>query len=316
MNGMEDKQAQASVSHGDAATEPIDLAQAFKLLNKANKEDAAGAVEDAETEPGSEAVYNGEDDGEEADDEGSSAPDYSEDDEYDDGDDGGSSVGIDAIDFDSRKQEILRNIQQQAMSEVRKDFKEQSIEYYSLNEITERDEQSGRVMFRNPDVQDARDPEYYFHSRTEAQNFVDSWNKGVDNEFRSAINKKQQELMQKSAPVIQLIDFIPKYEAMDETTQSVFDAIIEPYAIKDNQGREIAFNINLDAAARQAASIAKSLNVAPSRRQAIEETNSQSDADAPAFDMKSGNGESADEAEPKTLGEALKRIDGMRKENK
>lgn len=308
---------QAVPAQPDAATTPIDLASAFKMLNQANREAAEEPVETGETDTsdnGTESIADGI---EQNDSEGTVAAEPV----FTSGtsDDGSSDV-IEAIDFNAYKQDMLRDIQRNAQAQVRKEFDEQNIGYYSMAELTVRDEQTGQVRFRNPDVQDDRDPNYYFKSRSELQQFIQAWNQGVDFEYRKAVNEKQRELMQLEAPKARLIDFMPKWNSMDDTTKQVFDALLEGHEIRDASGKEIGFNVNLDAVAAQAAKIARSF--AP----AVQQTQQQDAGDSgqskvpassgPAMDMRTGNGVAEDEKEPTNIGEALKMFDKKNKGGK
>ena len=306
----------APVVQTDAATEPIDLAQAFKMLNQANREAAQNMVEDGEgvrdsqggtdsQEPSDTNAVGIQDDQSEV-----TASDISDTGEH--SDDGGSADGIEAIDFNAYKQDMLRNIQRNATSQIRKEFEEQNIGYYSAAELTVRDEQTGQVRFRNPDVQDERDPNYYFKSRSEMQQFVDAWNKGVDFEFRKAVNEKQRELMNQEAPRAALIDFIPRFQAMNPATQGIFDALLEGHEVRDANGKTVGFNVNLNAVAAQAEKIAKSIGGNQVAQQPVEQDtgkNQVSNYSEPAMDAKTGNGKATDEKEPTNIGEALKMFD-------
>ena len=308
---------QAVPAQPDAATTPIDLASAFKMLNQANREAAEEPVETGEADTsdnGIEPVPEGIDQngGEGTVEPAGESGDGSVDD--------GSASSIEAIDFNAYKQDMLRDIQRNAQAQVRKEFDEQNIGYYSMAELTVRDEQTGQVRFRNPDVQDDRDPNYYFKSRSELQQFIQAWNQGVDFEYRKAVNEKQRELMQLEAPKARLIDFMPKWNSMDDTTKQVFDALLEGHEIRDASGKEIGFNVNLAAVAAQAAKIAKSF--APTAQQTQQQDAGDSGqskvpaSSGPAMDMRTGNGVSEDEKEPTNIGEALKMFDKKNKGGK
>ena len=305
------------IPQSDAATTPIDLAQAFKMLNQANREAAEADVDGREDQAGSEPVDvpgSGEAvAGMEAD-----AAGYSGE-QADDGNDGGSADGIEAIDFNAYKQQILRDIQRNAADQVRKEFNDQNIGYYSAAELTVRDEQTGQVRFRNPDVQDERNPDYYFKSRAEMQQFIQAWNQGVDFEFRKAVNEKQRNLMTQEAPRAALIDFIPRWQAMDPVTQNVFDSLLEGHEVTDSTGKTVGFNVNLAAVAAQAEKIAKNFGgsqVAQQQGNANAGGATAPAASGPAMDLKTGNGQASDEKEPTSIGEALKMLDKKNKGGK
>jgi len=313
---MED---QNPLAQTDAATTPIDLASAFKMLNQANREAAQsdvggegnlednGSIEQDVSNGSNQSVDDGEN--------GSSFESSADggDNDYD----GGSSDSIEAIDFNAYKQDLLRNIQRNAASEVRREFNEQNIGYYSAAELTVRDEQTGQVRFRNPDVQDERDPNYYFKSRSEMQQFIQAWNQGVDFEFRKAVNEKQRDLMNQAAPTARLMDFYPKWQAMDDNTKAIFDELLEGHEIRDTNGKEIGYNVNLDAVAAQASKIAKRFQSQPQQTQQAEaQVSASQGSSGPALDMKTGNGNSQDEKEPTSIGEALKMLDKKNKGGK
>lgn len=303
------EQVNEPVSFGDAATEPVDLAQAFKFLNQANREGAQPPVEeeapaagvaesDGQREPGiSEQPVQGaaQDNSAPAGTGDSSGASY-----------GGSSDGIQAIDFDARRQEILRGVQQQALSDVRQEFKNNGIEYCSIDQLWKKDEQTGRVTFQNPD-----DPRNPFTSRAEAQAWVDAFNKQIDSRFRQEVNKKQQELMGNTAPTLRLINFAPKYQAMSQDEKDIMDDLLDGYGVKDRSGRIVGYNVDLDAVAAQAKRIAK--RMAPRAPETLPEAPKSS---GPAMDMPTGQGTRNDTKEPKTIGEALKMYDSQKKGRK
>ncbi len=212
---------------------------------------------------------------------------------------------------------MLRDIQKNAQNQIRKEFNDQNIGYYSMAELTIRDEQTGRVMYRNPDVQDERDPNYYFKSRKELADFCDSWNKGVDYEYRKAVNERASKLMQQEAPKARLMDFWPKWQAMDGRTKTVFDALLEGHEIRDANGKEIGYDVNLHSVAAQAERIAKSFGGGVQQQAGQDDGSGKAPVSSePALDAKTGNGKAADEKEPTSIGEALKMLDKQNKRGK
>lgn len=306
MDGIENKEP---IPQGDPATEPIDLAQAFKMYNQANRTAAEPAVDD---EPAAEPVPDGGGiGGGEA---GEAAPAAEADASI--GYDGGSGADLDGsadviepVDYNPAREQILRDVQQEALRSVRQRFSEQQIEMWSIEDLYERDENTGRVRFRNPD-----DPNRDFQSRYEAQQFVDAMNKQITQSFRAEVNKAQREIIQREAPKLRLIEFAPKYDAMDQVTKDIFDDMIEPYSVRDNGGNIIGFNVNLDAVHAQAAKIAKRFQ--QPQQQVVQGAEAASKAPtSPAMDIKTGASQSQPQ-EPKTIGEALKMYDTNKRKEK
>ena len=202
---------------------------------------------------------------------------------------------------------------------MRDEFKKNNIGYFELNELKQVDESNGQIRFRNPDVRndDMRNPDYYFKSRSDAMKFIESWNKGVDDEWRKAVNRKQMELLNEQAPKIRLLDFAPTYNSLDDDTRSVFETLIAPYEISDSNGNPIGYNVDLNAeAARARKIVAQFRKQQPQAAQQQQRQQQPKQSSGPAMDMKSGNGMSPDEGEPKTIGEALKMYDQRKKKEK
>lgn len=303
------------VSFGDPATEPVDLAQAFKMYNEANRASAQDPVEEGSPavgvgeagDPGIEGSGSGDP---EATDEtldtsaGTGQPE-------DSSDPGGSATVIEPIDYDSRRQEILTGIQKNAINQVRQDFAKNQIKLCTIEDLYQRDENSGRVTFKNPD-----DPTRDFASRSEAQQWVDAFNKQIEMRFRQEVNNKQKELVTSAAPTLRLIEFAPKYESMSKIEQDILDDLIEGYAVTDTRGQIIGYNIDLNAMAAQASKIAKRMpqQAQPEPDDPKDPKESAKQQSTPAMDMPTGNGKSVMEKEPESIGEALKMYDKMKRE--
>lgn len=298
----EEMLASQQADEAPAAPEPQDLASAMLAYRAANQPPAQDPVAaegaDGDVQPGGagEAGPADEPAGEPA-----AVP---EPDEPGDGDgDGGYATGIEAIDFDAQKQSMLRDIQRRSRADVAREFAENNIGKYSITELRIEDERTGNVLYRNPDVRDERDPNYYFKSRSEAQSFVDSWNKGVDYEYQKAVNEKQREMVNDILPTVRMIDFMPKWKAMDDATKQVFDALLEGHEVRDSSGKEVGFDVDLDAVAAQAVRIAalnRPQQQAPAQKAQPQQRQQQQQQQptGPALDMRTGGGQAADEEMP------------------
>ena len=194
---------------------------------------------------------------------------------------------------------------------MRQDFSKNNITPCTIEELYQRDEQTGRVTFKNPD-----DPTRAFSSRADAQQWVDAFNKQVEARFRQEVNKKQQELVESNAPQLRLIAFAPKFDAMSKAAQDILDDLIEPYAVRDAAGRTVGYNVNLDVMAAQAEKIAKRFPEQQAAQAAENPQEAGKQASRPAMNLPTGNGKNADEEEPKTIGEALKMYDKQQREKR
>ena len=314
---MSNEENKAVVDESQATPEPTDIASAFKIFNENNRKAAESNVasgEATESEGDIEGTVSTEPDGT-ADDATDTVGDIPEDTS---GSVGGSTTLIEPVDYSPHRQEVLKNIQNQAINEVRKELKDNGVDLWTITDIREQEldrdgNPTGRVFYRNPD-----DPNNPFTNRTDAQNFINSINDEINNLFRTKVNEKQQELLQKSLPTLRMMDFAPTYQKMSDIEKEVFDDLVSPYAIKNEANAVIGFNVDLEAVANTAKQISKRFSQSQNTqtqdsKQVKENTASGS---LPAMDMKSGNGVSPDENEPKTIGEALKRVDEMNRKKK
>ena len=293
MNGIE-----SNPYAGENANEPMDLADAFSRIVKANAAAAQGDVEApeqnaGEPEPAGEAAAPSEP-------ETASVGEATGEDVL-----GGSPDVLEPIDYNTHRKAILDRIQREALNDVRKLFSDEGIQLVSIDKLYQRDEQTGRVTFQNPD-----DPRNPFTSRAEAQQWVESMNKQINAKFRMDVNQRQQELLNEYLPQLKVLDFKPTYDAMDQVTREIFDDLVDQYSVTDRSGRVVGFNVDLSSVAKQAAKIAKRFsNQAQQAQQQEEPKDQKAQGSKPALDMKSGKSISNDEQEPKTIGEALKMFD-------
>lgn len=154
-------------------------------------------------------------------------------------------------DYDQIQQRIIASVRQQAAMAANERFRQEGIEKATLTQLYQRDEDTGRVTFHNPD-----DPDRPFESRAQAQAWVDSYNQQVEAEWVNYANQMQQQFASQTLPAMRLIQFAPIYDSMDQRTQRYFDAVIEDYAVKDSTGAVIGYSCDLNAAHAQAQRLA------------------------------------------------------------
>lgn len=300
----------------EAAREPVDIAEAFRMYNKAQQEAAQESLGDTEDNSEDNGSVDGFDGGVDGYEDNAGQGEGESDTPSEPGDDdsvGGSSDVIEPVDYSPAKQAILKDIQDAAIQQVRREMAEQEIELWSMEDIYERDENTGRVTFHNPD-----DPNRPFASRAEAQAFIEAMNKEVTNYFRNEVNKKQRELVNAATPQLQTIDYADTYMAMSETEQKIFNDLIEPYAITNREGKVIGFNVNLVSAGNTARRIAKNFDNSTPSTNNEKTPPAKNEVSRPAMDMKTGVSATAegDLPEPKTIGEALKLYDQQQRKAK
>ena len=291
----------------DPAPQPETLAEAFSALREAGKQGAPGSVGDGEEEPGSTA---GDEDlgGLEPEPAGSQEPAAA--DRGDDEDEG----SIESFDPNPARRALLQQANQYAQQSVQQMFSNQGVRLMDISDLYERDERTGRVVFRNPD-----DPDRPFSSRFEAQQFCDSINKQINTRFQQEVRKAQQQAVQSMAPQFALLEYAPTYQAMSKDEKEIFDMLIDPYAIADDNGNVIGFNCNLQAMGNQAKMFAQKFgSKQPASAQgAAAPAQKKNKPTTPALDIPSGASGAGEDDEPKTMAEAFAKINELkRKGNK
>ena len=313
------------MAHGDlgeqandgGANEPQDIAAAFQLLKQQREDSLDDEVDGGEEDPEGDSVQP--DDGEAgadwADDGDDAEPQVGGDDvvHADGGAAGGPADDLDelpeAVDYGQVSRSLVNEINRSAAQAANRIFQDKGIKKFGIGDLYRRDEQSGVVVFQNPD-----NPNRPFESRAEAQSWVDAMNKQIDDEWRNVAIQEQQRIAKEAAPRLRLVQFAPKYEKMDEEMQELFDDVIEGYEVRDRQGRVVGYSCDLDAAYAQAKKI-KAMIDKRNPRQNDSETDGDaaSQAQRPATDMRTGKVEKTEDKEPTSLEEAMAMYNRQRK---
>lgn len=228
------------------------------------------------------------------------------------GTDSGSTDELDitAEDIESYRASILEDVRQGIIGDLNDQFIKRGI----LNHdgivgatidnpaICKRDD-DGVPHFYNPETGREFSGE---NPRRQAQEWVDDYNKELETVFNRMAKQREDEAMKQREPELAVLEFEPKYNAMDPVRQALFDNLIEQYEIKDSAGDVVGYTCNLDDAAaaieRMVATLQTFAPVKP-----VEEQAAASAPTGPALDMPNGSGSSPD-AQPKSLEEALKMI--------
>ena len=281
--------------------EPADLAEAMQMLRASNAEPAEKPVEEGPEVDG---------DTDEPDDSGDAEPEPEH-------DAGQAADGGPEYDYRAAQDDLKLRANQLARQMAADEFKKNGVRRLNINDLYELDKGTGRASFRNPD-----DPNRPFSSRQEAQMWIDSYNSQYEAAFKSTVDGYRGELVKTVAPTARMLAFAPKADAMDEDTLAIFDELIQPYEIKDRQGRVRGYRCDLDAAHTQAVRIVERMKGKASQAntsKAVETAQKAVEASAgPALDAKA-HGSSADadgNREPSNLQEAMRMYQEQRKKGR
>ena len=285
-------------SGDEDATEnaPVDLADAFKRYQSAQREQPEEAVEDGEQEDDEGGEVEAEEDGAVSDD--------------GDLDDRGSSAdGPEPFDYSAAANQLVKGIQQAAIAQVNNAYHKQGIRKFSVGDLIER-KSDGTVVFHNPE-----NPNRPFASRMEAQQWVDSVNKDIDASFRREAGKAYQELMRQNESSIRLLKFAPKYNALSPEEQELFDDMVEDYGVYQD-GEVIGYSCDLDRVLTQVKRVMARMQPKVAKQKPAAKQASK--PRQPSMDMR-GRGTGSNTAkreEPKNLAEAMKMYNEMHRKDR
>lgn len=82
--------------------------------------------------------------------------------------------------------------------------------------------------------------------RRQAQEWVDDYNRELKDAFNKTCQEYSQKLMDQEGGRLAVIEFAPKYKALDPVRRSMFESIIEDYEVTDKDGNVVAYSCDLD----------------------------------------------------------------------
>lgn len=288
----------------DDQAEPANLADAFARVAEM---DAAGAADALEAEePGDDSGSDDGGAGEEGDDPGEDA-ETSDDDGYDD--DRGPSDVSEILgykpDYQGAINQVATEITKAARQQAAREFSDNGIRHFSMKDLYRRDD-NGNVTFINPD-----DQHRPFSSRMEAQQWIDSMNKEIDNEMRKRSRAIAGDIQKAAAPALRLLKFAPTYDAMPNGTKRLFDDLIEDYEVKNSKGQVVGYSCDLDKMAKKAERISAKYNHTSQERKSSGKVMKSGPQKSPALDAKShgtaATGRAGD-GEVKTMEDAFREL--------
>ena len=301
-NEQEQQSTQQVDNQNEAFVEPQDLSQAFETLREVKQMPAETPMESnigGAPEQAAEPAGQSEPEPQQYQQTYDQAPVYDE-----------SGAGLDgpadieqSVDYSAFARGMVEEITKAAAQQATDYFKEQGIEKFNVNMLYQRDEQTGEVIFQNPD-----NPNRPFNSRQEAQAWCDAINTDIDNEWRRTATEKRNEILGQAMPAMRLLQFAPTFNAMSKDEQDVFDTLIEPYAVTNDYGQTIGYNCDLNAFAGQARKIAAKYGNQQAQQQAAQQP---APPTGPAVDMRASGSQaqpSGEITDPKDIAEAMKML--------
>ena len=140
--------------------------------------------------------------------------------------------------------------------------------------------------------------------RRQAQEWVDDYNRELSEAFNRTCGEYSQKLLDQEGGRIAIIEFAPKYKALDPVRRSMFEAVIEDYEVTDDDGNIIAYSCDLDKAL---AAVNRQVKVIQERFSKQQQQQPKAEPTGPVLDTPSTSGAKQENERPqfKSLAEAM-----------
>lgn len=169
---------------------------------------------------------------------------------YDDGDQ--ELFNISSEEIDSIRQSIKDEAEETAIREIAQEFIRRGVRHNngmlgaSINDpdIMKKDS-DGVPSFYNPDTGREFTGD---NPRRQAIEWCEDYNRELAKVFNQACDKRVSELVKESDSRLQVLEFAPTYNNLDQIRRQMFDSIIEDYEVKDADGNAIGYSIDLNKA--------------------------------------------------------------------
>ena len=118
--------------------------------------------------------------------------------------------------------------------------------------------------------------------RAQAKQWVDDYNKELEQAFNKIAEQRVAELKKEKEPVIRTLKFAKTYEGLNDVQRDMLDSIIEDYEVKDKDGNAIGYSCDLDKALAQ---VNRQIAKIQARGQSMRAAEPKPEPTSPAVDM-------------------------------
>lgn len=207
--------------------------------------------------------------------------------------DGGAGESV--SDFDYSAEEVTETI-----SSI-----ESSIEDQAVREVAEAMKSSGKIRVTKDGKLGAsiNDPDIYTkdedgvptyinpetgrpftgdNPRAQAKQWVDDYNKELEQAFNKIAGSRVEELKKEKEPIVRTLKFAETYKKLNDVQRDMLDSIIEDYEVKDEDGNAIGYSCDLDKALAQ---VNRQIEKLTNRGQALHPKEEKPAPTEPAVDM-------------------------------
>ena len=203
---------------------------------------------------------------------------------------GTDAADLSGLDVNAYGQSLLNGIRQQVIQQKRDEWTQRGYRTFSVQDLARRNEDDGSYYYVNPDdgQQNWDRPGYRGFSRREAQEWCDSFNKELNEQWKKECSALEKEMMNSYAPTFRMLQFYDTYNKMSDAEKDIFNELSDAYAIVDRNGTIQGFNADLNLLARQAKSMASRFGTQAA--QPTQQRGTQPQVRQPAVDARSSAG--------------------------
>lgn len=140
-------------------------------------------------------------------------------------------------------------------------------------------DEDGVVTYVNPET---GRPFSGDNPRAQAKQWVEDYNKELEQAFNKIAEQRVAELKKEQEPVIRTLKFAKTYEGLNDVQRDMLDSIIEDYEVKDKDGNAIGYSCDLDKALAQ---VNRQIAKLTSRGQSMHSAQPKPEPTSPAVDM-------------------------------
>lgn len=163
-----------------------------------------------------------------------------------------SALEVSEEEISKYRESVMERIKDQTLTDVAQAYIKQGARHTngrlgaSINDpdVCQRDS-DGVPRFYNPETGREFTGD---NPRRQAQEWVDDYNRELADAFNKTCQEYSQRLLAKEEGRIAVIEFAPKYKALDPVRRSMLDSLLEDYEVTDESGEVVSYSCDLDKA--------------------------------------------------------------------
>jgi len=199
---------------------------------------------------------------------------------------GGTAVDLSGFDAVAQAKQAYSDLRSLVVETKRKEWADKGYKKFNVRDLARRDEQTGRIIYINPDdrPEDWERPGYQGLTIQQAKAWCDITNEDLNDKWKKECSELEKEYVEKARPYFELLAYADTYSRLNPVEQYYVDTITDMYAMRNAQGQVMGFNCDLNKVTQIAKQLAAN---APAMQQQAQSVNN---VRQPATDARSSAG--------------------------